>query len=187
MLLVPIVLFLLAATTENSHVVGFAAIGIPVAYTLLAGAGEFVSNWSAKGGSEDPLLIWTDEAGRQTLTPQNGSIDELVALYQAGRTIAHVEQTVRFNLSNFSPLGLNLSLGAITVNVAWLLDGTSNVTFLSTSLAVQVFMSFATYMCMQINRKLRPDQIWLGWLTASFSILFGLFAMILSFSALSYN
>ena len=165
---------------------GFTSIAVPVAYAFVAGAGEFVSSWGAKGGRKGTLRIWTNE-DESSLTLQTGGIERLVALYQTGRDIAFVEPAVYFSLSRFSSLGLNLGLGAIAISIAWFIDGTVSGTYLIASLAVQVVMSFAAYMAMQVNKGTRPDQASLAKRSTFAATFFGLFAMFLSFLALNFG
>lgn len=182
--MIPAVLFLLALATDNVYVVAFAALLVPTSYVLVAGVGEFLAGYLAKGGGHDPLRFYIkrdDSAGWELET---GGIDRLVTVHQSGRTITHVEPTVRFSVVNFSSLGIDLALGAIAIDIAWAIDGTVDGNILLACLALQVPLAFVSLFALMLCQKWPPDKRWLVRVSALFAIFFGFFAMFLSFTAL---
>lgn len=146
---------------------------------LLAGAGEFLAAYFIKGGDKDPLRIYTEENGGGW-TLQTGSVSDVADLHYAGKNIIYIERTVRFKLADFSSLGWDLALSAITINLAFLLKDVADASYLFVTLSIQVIIAFITYFILQGNQKARPDQKWLGRLTAVAAIFFGIVAMFLS-------
>ena len=184
-LILPAILFLIATATSNVWILAFAALGVPSAYVLLAGTGEFLASWSAKGGAQHPFRIYTNDKRAVGWTLETGDIDRVMDLHRSGKAIAHIEPTVRFSIANFSSLGIDLALGAIAVDIAWAIDGTVDSTLLFLCLAIQIFIAFGSLFAMQLNQKARPDQRWLGNGSAIVAIFLGFIDMFLSFVALA--
>lgn len=166
-------------------ILAFAALGVPSAYVLVAGTGEFLASWSAKGGTQHPFRIYTNDKRAVGWTLETGNMDRVMDLHRSGRSITYIEPTVRFSVANFSSLGFELALGALAVDVAWLIDGTVNSTLLFVCLAIQICIAFGALFAMQLNQKARPDQRWLGNGSALVAIFLGSCAMFLSFVALA--
>jgi hypothetical protein len=158
-------------------------IGIPVLYTLLAGASEFLSSYFAKGGAKESLRIYTDDNGGNW-TLHTGEIPDLVDLHHGGKNITYIEPTVRLSLARFSPLGINLSFSAITLDLALLVEGNTNNVYLVVTLAVQIVLTFVTYFLLQGVQEARPDQVWSQRLMATGTIFLGFCSMILPLLAL---
>jgi hypothetical protein len=180
----PVILFLVALTTNNEYIVAFAALFVPTSYTVVAGLGEFTAGYMAKGGGNDPLRFYVDKNDAVGWRLETGDIKKLMEAHGSEGTVTYIEPTFRFSLAHFSSLGINLALGAIAVNIAWAIDGTVEGGILAICIGIQVILAFVSLFALMYCQKWPPDKRGLIQFTSLFAIFLGFFAMFLSFVAL---
>ncbi len=161
------------------------ALTIPVLYAVVTKVLDFYIRWELKGRRvRGEYRIWVEEEDNPHWEFHAGDIEKLVALHGNGGRVAHVEQAVRFLKGNLYSLGLELTAGAIAVDVASLTGGKGAPGYLAWAVLFHSVLLFGAFALLVSNQRADPDEVWRMRITATLAILVGLTAMGTSFLAL---
>lgn len=161
------------------------AVTVPVLYAVATKILDFYVKWELKGRrNRGEYRIWTEEEDDPDWKFYSGDVETLVALHGNGSRVAHIEQSVRFWKGNPYSLGLDLTAGAIAVDVTSLLRGQGASEYLGWAVLLHFILLVGVIMLVVSNQNTTPKEVGRMRFTAAFAVLLGLVAMGSSFLAL---
>lgn len=161
------------------------AVVVPVLYALVTKMLDHCVTWELKGRrSRGEYRIWTDDGHDPDWKLYSGDVDELVTLHGNGSRVAHVEQSVRFWKGNPYSLGLDLTAGAIAVDVTSLIGGQGAYEYLGWAVLLHSLLLVGVIALVVSNQNSSPKEVRWMQATAALAIFLGLAAMGTSFLAL---
>lgn len=187
MLAVAIVSISLLAIVANSNVefVVFAAVVVPIFYAVATKLLDFCIRWELKGRrNPGEYRFWIKYQDNSQWECRSGDIERLVALHGNTSRIAYIEQSVRFLKVNPYSLGLDLTAGAIAVDVASLIGRQADPGYVGWAILIHTTLLIGAFGIVLSNQNSPPYEVKAIWGTAIISILVGLLAMGTSFLAL---
>lgn len=162
-----------------------AAVGVPLLYAVFTKVLDFLAKWELKGRRySGDYIIWTENEDGSQLRAQDGDVDTLVDLDNSGIQVASIEKTVRLKDSNPCSLGLDLTAGAIAVDVASAIVGQGGAPYLGLAFILHSVVLGGVITLVWMNHHARPHEHWWIKISASFAIAAGALAMATSFLAL---
>ncbi len=135
------------------------ALAVPVLYSVSTKALDFYIKWELKGRRiRGEYRIWVEEEDNPDWEFHAGDIEKLVTLHGNGGRVVHVEQSVRFSNGNPYSLGLELTAGAIAVDVASLVDGEGAPGYLAWAVLFHTVLLFGAFALLVSNQRADPDE-----------------------------
>lgn len=167
-----LIMFAVAATGSVASTV-LVSIVIPFGYSLVNGLFDFFVRQAAKGGTAHPFIIWIKDEEDDILQQRPGTLEKLVTLHRNGRRIAHVERSVRIKEANPYSLGLNLTLGALAVDLAAIVAQAVDSTYLALAIFVHIVVLLIVAATIFYNQTREPNKVKAIRSSAGVSILLG--------------
>lgn len=175
----------LLATIGSAGFAVAASIGVPVFYALFTRMLDFLAKWELKGRRvSGEYMIWTEDANGSEWQLHTGGVDTLVALEDGDTRIASIERAVRPIDGNPCSLGLDLTAGAIAVDVASAVLGQGGAPYLGLAFLLHSVVLGGVITLVWMNHNARPYEFWWIKVSASLAVAAGALAMASSFLAL---
>ena len=173
------------ATIEGAGYAVTASIGVPVLYALFTRVLDFLAKWELKGRRiSGEYRIWTEDANGSEWRLHTGQVDTMVALENSGTRITSIERAVRPIDGNPCSLGLDLTAGAIAVDVASAILGQGDARYLGLAFLLHSVVLGGVITLVWMNHNARPNEFWWIKISASLAVAAGAMAMASSFLAL---
>src|ERR687883_223085 len=144
----------LVALIGKARVAVAAAVAVPGVYAIFTKAFDFYVKWILKGRtSRGEYRIWIEDEAQHDWALQTGDVEKLIALHEKGGRIAHIEESVRFWKGNPYSLGLDLTVGAIAIDVASLIGGQGASMYLGWAVGLHVLFLIAVIALVLTNQQ----------------------------------